>query len=237
MNPFKNKAIITAILWIVLFFSSQLSFAQTASEPEFMVTWSTKNYVPSDYMGKILPAKSGRLDVGFDLIDRNKIADLSGATITWFLNDNFIRSGIGLKNISLNLNGELNQIIRISVTDYADDEISHIFSIQPAEPEIVIDTKNPLLLSFNQIQLAAKKHVFGIRPFFFNIKGLDELIFKWRVDNKLISGAAENPWLLSLDLGTPEGAAQETDLAVSASAANINDQFEFGSKTYNFSVR
>lgn len=237
MNMTKVKILLSIITSMVLFSIAQFSSAQTVAAPEFLVTWSAKTYVPSDYLGKILPTKSSQVSIGLDLVDRNKIADLSGATISWFLNENFIRSGVGLKNININLNGGLSSNIRVSITDYSADELDHIFSIQSVEPEIVIDTKNPLILSRNQIQLPAKDHLLEARPFFFNITNPNELNFKWRVDNKLISGSAENPGFLNLNLGTTGGTAKETRMTVSASATNIRDQFEFGSKSYNFSVK
>ena len=234
MDPIKKTIMRILMSLGILLALAGFSYAQTVSIPEFLVTWSANSYVPADYQGKIFPSKSSQVKIGLDLIDKNRIADLSGANISWFLNDTFIRSGIGLKNINLNINRELNQNIRISITDYADDELDHIFVLPVANPEIVIDTKNPLLLSHNQIQLPAKDHLFEARPFFFNISNLNELSFKWRIGNKLVSGEAGSPEFLNLNFEATGGAAKETQLTLSVSAANINNQFEFSSKSYNF---
>ena len=73
----------TILLFTFYFLLSAVIFAQAA--PEFLVSWRAVGYVPPDYQGKILPNKNSRVEMGFDLIAQNKIADLSRYNISWFL--------------------------------------------------------------------------------------------------------------------------------------------------------
>lgn len=102
------RSVFFAFSFLFLVFSFPLlAFGQTA--PEFLVSWRASNYVPADYQGKILPSKNSAVEIGFDVIDKNKIADLSRHNINWFLGDNLIRSGVGLKKIAVSLNNNLAQ--------------------------------------------------------------------------------------------------------------------------------
>src|SRR3989338_4500294 len=81
--------------------------AKAQTPPEFLVSWRALNYVPADYQGKIFPTKSTRVEAAFDLIDKNKVADLSRNEIAWYLNNNFLRSGVGLKTIAFDVPNNL----------------------------------------------------------------------------------------------------------------------------------
>ena len=233
INKFNLKLIISLIVSCLLLVVGQVN-AQTA--PEILVSWKAVNYVPADYQGKILPSNSSRMEAGFDLIDKNKIADLSKSNISWFLGGNLLNSGIGLKNITFNIASSLNQTMRITVSGYKENDLDYIFQIRVTNPEVVIDTKTSVKTLKNQNYLPLKSYIFEARPFFFNVSNLKELGLKWRLNNRLVEGQAENPEFLKLNLES-EGTPKETGLNLSIGASNLFNKLELASKVLNFIVK
>ncbi len=233
INKFNLKLIISLIVSCLLLVVGQVN-AQTA--PEILVSWKAVNYVPADYQGKILPSNSSRMEAGFDLIDKNKIADLSKSNISWFLGGNLLNSGIGLKNITFNIASSLNQTMRITVSGYKENDLDYIFPIPVTNPEVVIDTKTSVKTLKNQNYLPLKSYIFEARPFFFNVSNLKELGLKWRLNNRLVEGQAENPEFLKLNLES-EGTPKETGLNLSIGASNLFNKLELASKVLNFIVK
>jgi len=234
MQKYNIKFKIAIFNFALFAFSFSFALAQTA--PEFLVSWRAVNYVPADYQGKILPSKSSRVEAGFDLIDKNKIIDLSKNTVSWFLNENLIASGVGVKTVSFNVNSNLNQTVRITVLGYSQNNLDQVFLLPVANPEIIISTKTPLKTIRNQNWLPLQNYNFEAKPFFFNISDLTFLQFKWRVNNNLVEGTPNNTALLSLNLQS-QGAPKETQLTVSVGASNALNPLEFASKMINFIVK
>lgn len=208
-------------------------FAQTA--PEFLVSWRASSYVPADYQGKVLPSSGSRVDIGFDLVDKNKTVDLSRRNITWFLGQNFLRSGVGLKKLSVDLTDNRTQTVRITVGDYNNEDLDHVFLLPVAEPEAIISVKTPYETARNQTFLPLKNHLLEARPFFFNVSSLGGLQFKWRINGNLVSGEAESPNFLNLDLAS-EGAPQLTEVNVSLGVSNLLNDLELAGKSLNFVI-
>lgn len=211
-----------------------LAFAQSA--PEFLISWRAVNYVPADYRGKILPSKSGRVEIGFDLIDKNKIADLSRRNISWYLDGDLLKSGPGLKTAEFTSSNNLDKAVRIAVSGYAASDLEETFLIPATEPEVIIDTKTPAKFARNQNSLPVKNYTFEARPFFFNVDSLSNLKFSWRVNNQPTEGTPANPEFLNLNLQSP-GTPQETELGVAVGVTNLTNQLELASKLLNFVIR
>lgn len=236
MKKYNKKFKIAIVVFIASYLLSVAGYANAQTAPEFLVSWRAINYVPADYQGKILPSKSSRVEVGFDLIDKNKIADLSKSAVSWFLDENRITYGAGLKTANFNVNSGLNQTVRITVSGYAQNDLDYVFLLPVVNPEVVIDTKTPTKTLRNQNWLPFKNYDFEARPFFFNISDTSMLQFKWRINNDLVEGAPENTALLKLNLQS-EGAPKETQMTISAGASNTLNQLEFASKIMNFIVK
>ena len=208
--------------------------AQTA--PEFIISWRAVNFVPSDYTGKILPSSGSRIEVSFDLMDKGKIANLSGNEISWFVNNEVVAQKNVLKSINFNTSGNNSQSVRVAVSGYNDSELEKTISIPLADPKIIIDTRGPAKYALNRTELPLKKHIFEIRPFFFNVRDLSDLNMKWRLNGELAKTDPNNPEFLVLDLKS-EGAPKQTELDVSASASSKLNILELASKTINYLVR
>lgn len=232
LNKFFIQLLITLVVgcWLLV-----VGKATAQQAPEFLVTWRAHNYVPADYQGKILPSQSSRVEVGFDLISQNRVVDLSRSNVLWFLNEQLISSGVGMKTASFQVNNNLRQTVRITVAEYEGNDLSHTFIVPVANPEVIVDTRTPTRIIRNQLWLPIANRAFEARPFFFNVANLNNLRFRWRINDQL-----QNPLgdisILELNLASP-GAAQETSLNLNLGITNLNNEFEFGSKSINFIVQ
>ena len=200
--------------------------AQTA--PEFITSWRALNYVPADYQGKSFPINSTYVEASFDLLDNNKIVNLSKNQITWTLNNTDIKSGLGAKSAKF-LNAGVDQAVRVSV-DYKDSLFETIISVPTTRPEMVIDS------GVTGRYLSLKDYTFAALPYFFNISNLGELSFNWTNNGKNISGSTENPGLLKLSFKS-EGIPQQTNINISASVSNLGNMLETAGKTLNLILK
>ncbi len=211
------------------------TYAQTA--PEFMVSWKAIDYVPADYLGKTLPAQATPVEAAFDVIDQGKVADLSKDVISWYDNNAFIGSGIGLKTFRFTPSSAQSDTIRIDVSNYNSTDITTSFLIPVVKPEVVVSVPTPTAnLYRNRTAIAPASYLIQARPFFFNASSLSGLTFSWQINGTTPSGNAGSPDLLTLNLAT-QGTPQETDLTLSAGVANNTNQLEFSGKTMNLIVK
>ena len=210
--------------------------AQTA--PEFMVSWKAIDYVPADYLGKTLPTQTTQVEAAFDVIDQGKIADISKDIISWYDNDTFIGSSVGLKTLRFTPNSPQSNTIRITVASYnANGDISTSFLLPVVNPEVAVSVPTPTAnLYRNRIAISPASYLIEARPFFFNATSLNGLTFSWKVNDVVPSQNAENPDLLTLNLPS-QGTPQATDLTLSLGITNATNQIEFGSKTMNLIVQ
>jgi len=207
-----------------------LAFNQTSAQviPEFLVSWQAINYVPPSYQGKILPTKSSLIEVGFDLIDNAKIADLSKYKISWTLDDELFKSGLGLKTIRFNSKNTGHRL-GITVSGYKGANLDKILTFSRQEPQVIIDAKIP------STQIGLGQHQLEALPYFFNVSDLKELVFDWSTNDQPAK-TAENPQIFDLILES-KGAPVETNLNISVSVINSSNALEYGGKKINLTVK
>ena len=219
---------VVAVGLLAAFFLLSKNHVLAQNEPKFIFSWKTTNYVPADFQGKILPSKTSFVEVGFDLVDGNKIVDLSRNEITWHLNNNFLRIGIGLKTTSFQAQPS-GQTVRITVSDYKGRDLIYNASIPTTNPDLVIDAKTV------SRDLKLGSYLLTALPYYFNAANLSEINLNW-----LINGQAPaqqiSPDIISLDLSS-QGTPQETDFPISVSARNTLNQLEMASRKINFTVK
>jgi len=220
---FKYFLILTINSLILL--TSQAN-AQTA--PEFLISWKALSYAPASYQGKIFPTNNTPAEVGFDVIDNNKVINLSKSEINWELNGKFLTSGIGLKTARFN-SGAQEQTIRITILDYKDQNLISTVLIPSFRPEIIIESK------ILDKKIKGEEHDFTALPYFFNIVNSSELSFNWKINGDQISGSAGNPGALSLNLGS-RAQSGNVDIILSVIVKNIFDEFESAIKKSYFTA-
>ena len=223
------------LIFSFLFLVINQSNAKT--EPEFLISWRALNYVPADYQGKIFPTKATQIEVAFDLIDKNKLVDLSKNKIAWYLNNNFLQSGVGLKTIAFKVPVNLNQTVRVAISGYKEDTLEKIFLLPVKNPEATLSIKTPAgKILRNRPHLSPTNYLFEARPFFFNVSELKNLKFNWRINDKYLTNESTNPEFFNLNLQS-DGPTQETELGISVGINNLLNQLEIASKLINFIVK
>jgi hypothetical protein len=78
------------------FFALPANAATTA-----FITWQTPTVVPAGYFGKILPNRTAPISAAVFATDNDRVVPLNKSLIKWYVNDEFLKSGVGLTNISI----------------------------------------------------------------------------------------------------------------------------------------
>lgn len=189
------------VVCIVLFSAvGNHALAQTATAPQFMVTWQAQNFAPADFAGKLLPIANTPIDVVFNVIENGKIADLTNTEVRWYVNNKIQQSGRGRQTLRFNApefsGGD--QEVRISIPSYKNRELTKTITIPVTTPQVIIQT--PLIsneVPRGDIRLKAL-------PYFFNVSNLKNLGITWLINNTKPTSGEEitNPDELTLE--TPE---------------------------------
>jgi hypothetical protein len=232
-----------------LFFASLLAQAQTstfnfpalsnlATNPnfDFLISWRAINYVPSDYQGKILPSNGSAIEISFDVLDKGKFVNISNQNIEWSLNNNLIKSGIGLKTIRFVATNNNDQRINISIPQYKDSkyqaaDLGAVITIPLSSPKIVINAPYP-----NKI-MGLGENLFQALPYFFNISNLGQLQFSWNVNGAESSNQTTNSDILRLTASSQGQAAIGTNTSITVSAKNSVNQMEFAQSYINLGIK
>lgn len=217
---FKLLTAFFSVLFIIAAFLPFLKTkAQTKQEPQLIVTWQSQNYQPANYSGKNLPTVNSPIIAAVELIDNNKLINLSSAQITWFQNSDIIVKGSGLKRIALNVNGLAGDRLLIEADIvYKGKELQGAAIVPVVEPKAVIAAPH----AFNR-EIKTGTHHFKAIPFFFNIKNLNELLFSWTV-NEQQETVDQNSDILNLEI-TSEN-SEPVPINLKASISNINNIIE-----------
>ncbi len=206
--------ILTASLTIAVL---AVTVGSAQQQSEFMMTWKSDNYAPPSYQGKILPVDGSKIDVALELIDGGKIANLSGLQINWLINNDELKSGIGLKNISFTANGRRgDQLVEVTIKNYKGVDLEKRLDIPLTDPELVI---------------IGGPTIFEVFPYFFNVKNINELIISWSANGRPTSGSVESPTALEVDTSS---FPTNSEIVIQATASNSKKATEIASKTIIF---
>ena len=189
------------------------------AENQIIITWQANNFYPSDYKNKALATPNTPITVAVELVSNNKLIDLSKTNITWFLDENLLTKGIGLKETTFTIKKAVGDsyFLRVSLAlknSVIDNSIEipvskQILVIKTGLPEGKIKTNTTLFLE--------------AVPYFFNVSRLTELSFSWLINGSRTNAGSDN--FLSLEIGTP--AAGQNQVDITAAAQNILNRLEF----------
>jgi hypothetical protein len=170
--------------------------AQTgADEPHLLITWRPQVYVPPGYTGRALPTANSRVTASVALIDNGRIADLSGETIYWYVNDKFVEGGANRQTVDFRVPDRMNTLVdlRVNVQSYKGGVLKTV-EIPVFSPAVVIDAPFPRRQTPNGR--------FSVRavPYFFNLKTTALLAVRWKVNGE-DRVSESDPFLLTLESG------------------------------------
>jgi hypothetical protein len=207
----------------------------SAQEPDFMITWKANNYVPSDYQGRILPISRTPIDVNFEIIENGKIVNLAKTEIFLYANDNLIKSGKGVKNLSFVADRTAgSQLVEIIIPNYKPlkGEVIRLeksIEIPLFKPEVVINSPYPN----NEIDIGLNN--FQALLYFFNIiNPLTDVSFEWKAAGQKIEGEVTNPDLLILEI---EEFLSQQEFNLNLTATNFFEEIEFANQFITLKVK
>jgi len=214
----------------IFFFLFRGANAQTASSPQFLLTWKASNsYIPSLYQGKALPGSPGsKITASLELVVNGKLVNLSSQNIYWYEDEVLVGGGPGVQQVTFSPFGEppSTLILSVELPQYSSGYLTDTVNIPFVNPEAVIYAPYP-----NQEFSTNLLAVQGL-PFFFYATSTDNLLFKWSVNGQTGSNQ-ENPDVAEITLpqGTPGGTSIGVSLSISnpsgSTVATANQNFTF----------
>jgi hypothetical protein len=197
-----------------------------AAGPQFLITWkATGSYAPSLYQGKVLPTYGSQITASLEIVSASgNIADISGKTIYWYLNDTLLGGGTGVQRITFPPFGDAPNAmtLKVELPNYNGSFLIHTVTIPMAQPHAVIEAPYPAgQFSLNPVTVTAL-------PYFFNVSSPNNLSYSWSVNSQTGSNS-ENPNMaqITLPAGTPAG----TSFAVSLQVQNPTDATQAAAST------
>ena len=215
MNKKQNLTSYLPLLIFVFCFLFFFPAQSQTSEINIILTWSTNTYVPLDYPGKALPTRGSTVEVVATIdwpAGREKI-NPQELVYNWFLDDHIQKadSGQGKQTFQFNIGDSLTRrrLVKVKIENTEGTLIASTpsyLSIKPHQPEIILEAKIPFLEPFNstqKYQISANQEIeFTAKPYFFNIKDIDELNYGWSLAGEEASQISdENPNVFILKVG------------------------------------
>ena len=201
-----------------LVFPARKIHAQTASGPQFLVTWKAINsHIPSFYAGKALPSYGSQVLAEVALVSDGKMDDLSQQTIYWYLNGTLIGGGTGATKVTFVPFGTPpnSLTLKVELPNYNSMDLVHEIQLPFVNPIAVIEAPYPGgSFSSNPVTVVALPYFFALAP--------SNLLYTWAV-NGTTGSNTENPESAQITLpqGTPSGTGITISLAVTNQSGSV----------------
>jgi hypothetical protein len=200
--------------------------------PQAILTWQAESFVPHWYPGKSIPTQGTLIKAAIELLKEGKTLDLAKYEIRWFIDGKLAAKGSGSKTMQFRAGaGNSNShIVRAQITDGKNILLEKFVEIPILEPRVSLLP----LLPEDLIGRGAQE--FTAVPFFFNIKNVRDLDFKWVVNNQTPQEEnVDEPEKLSFVI--PEDILSNTPLMLSVVALNKNNPLEQGHTRLQLKVK
>ena len=215
---FTKKVLLVQAVLGALFFSSfgaGVDFSSLVAEaqavPEIWMTWKASSYVPPEFEGKAMPVDGTFVTASFEVVDGDRFVSMAGYEIYWYLNDEFIKGGMGEQQVSFRAPTRGNHQLRVKVNNYNGVTLVKTITVPAVRPEAVIAAPYPRDRFYSsRIQVQAI-------PYFFNTTNPNSLNFAWTVNGQKPS-SVENISFLDIDLGGAATDGYELSVKLSVSA-------------------
>lgn len=216
----RNFLVIFFVVIAACFGFFYTTHSQTAPQREIILSWRALNFFPANFEGKALASPFSPILVGVEVVENGKFVDVSKDQILWRLDNKFLQSGIGLKEVIFRTqknNGDFH-IVQVSIGKNGDGGEESML-IPVSSQAIVVE----LPYQGNSIAPDVENTIKAI-PYFFNIQTLNELSFFWQI-NSIKKGGNSNNTLI-LKTGVPQVKSQNI-IEITASAQNNENPLEF----------
>jgi len=193
-----------------------------------IITWQANNYFPASYAGKAAVTPGTLVIASVEIYQNNKLTDLIGADIRWYVDDGLAGGGTGMKTISFSAKQQQGGYQNLRVTANVGKVLfENSLQIPIFQPTVVISFPSPdkTVRAGSRIDLRAI-------PFFFNIGSLGDLKFTWLINNQRVAGQDNR---VSVNVGTPQSTYQNS-IPVAVTAQNSINPYEFNKGVINLSI-
>ena len=230
LKKFNQYYLLALVVLSILIFLAETTIAQAQiSNSQVILTWQANNFYPANYQGKALATPNSPVSVTAEVVKNSNLLDLSQANFTWYVNEKFLTSGRGVKEIVFpvkKLGGD-DYFIRVKI-ELRNEQFETSIHIPIASQTIVLESPYPKqrVPAQNRIALEAV-------PYFFNVPSIKDLTFSWRVNSKDLSG--DNNSRLTLNIATPFTEDQRT-IRITNSVQNRLNPLEFARTNLNLIV-
>ncbi len=227
-----SKSLKIKTIALVLGVVSVISFWGTisAQEGNVILTWQADSFYPADYKGKA-PATSGStVNISAAPVLNNRLVSPSSSEFIWRVNDHLFDKGIGMDEISFDIDEVEGTIYSVSVLVRGESgEYSNSIKIPVGSPELVIENPRP-----SKFVDLGEKVVLEAVPYFFNVDSLSELSFSWRIDNTIREEQKTNSLILDIE---NSDTLKGTDISVTGVVMNKSDLVESVNSNLELKIR
>ncbi len=211
-----NKKGVYFLLFTLLI--SAMVFAHGASgqiaSPSAILTWRAATFSPASYQGKNLPTAGSQVNLSVEVINKGVLLNLAKQNILWYLDDELIASGEGVREAIFRPRRDGLQDVRVEVWSQF-GKISAGAVVPVVWPEAVISAPFPGG-GFYKTSLTVKGY-----PYFFNVASLADLNFTWKVNSKEVGAAGDVDVLnLNVDPKAAQGFRLNVGLSITKKAGD-----------------
>lgn len=186
-------ALTTGLIALLLFaFGAVTAFADG---PQVIVSWkATDSATPAAYPGKALPTIYSTVTASVAVLSNGSPVNLSGQTIYWYLDNDFISDGSNKTSLSFKAVGHKEiMTLRVMLPNYSSGQLISSARIPVVDPKVVIVAPYPgKLFSGSSITAHAE-------PYFWSATALKTASMQWTVNGQTVT-SADDPQNLSVNL-------------------------------------
>ncbi len=202
----KKQNQLTALSIFLLVFSFALVTEPAKSqEMPITLTWSTNTYIPANYIGKALPIRESQVEIAANIDSPNLNPD--NLSYFWSVNHYINKNGSGRGKQTFIFNTKSTNsdyLITVEVRSANGSLLgSPSLPIRVQEPEIVLKTDIPSSVLKKSYIISSEQEInFLAQPYFFNIKNISQLNYKWTLgQQEALEISRDKPNLFSVRVG------------------------------------
>jgi hypothetical protein len=218
----------TILILILILAGAPAPGAHAQTEPQVILSWRAKSFVPPGYPGKALAIAGTDIAASLDVLQKGKLVNLSSQTLYWYVNNQLVARGKGALTISFRapeeLRGEV--ALRVEIPSFAGGPIVRGVNIPIVRPEVVIEAPFPSGKASSPVSVRGT-------PYFFNISDPLELLLRWTVNGEIASGGGD-PTVLT---ATVSGAPASIPLSIGLTADNPESDFEVAQASVTLTIK
>jgi hypothetical protein len=226
-----------------------LSDSVSVTVSDIDLTWNSNNEAPVGYSAKIFPTQDSVVSISaFSSIynpGTKTLLGSNGLIYNWYVNDKFSvnLSGLGKQDFGFIIGDPAggNTSIQLDVKNESGViALTKSITIPISRPQILVylaDSKTsiPIGAAIKNIVInTAKLLNFTAQSYFFNTPN-NQLKLNWIINNQIVSGRTNSPWLASFDV--PANIVRPFNALIQVTAQNPNKLSEIDTVNINFQMQ